>query len=57
MISRVLFIFLFALLTAQRTSQLFAAESKPTPQLEWDKTLEAAKKEGKLACQSSRCPT
>ena len=48
MIFRLLISFLFALLTAPSTSHLFAAESKPAPQLEWDKTVEAAKKEGKL---------
>lgn len=48
MISRGLFIFLFALLTALRTSHSFAADAKPAWQLEWDKTVESAKKEGKL---------
>jgi len=41
-------VFFLVLVIAWRTTDLFAGEVRATGQTEWDKTVEAAKKEGKL---------
>src|SRR5262245_59438107 len=41
-------VLVLVILIAERTTDLFAGEVKAAGQTEWDKTIEAAKKEGKL---------
>ena len=48
MMRTTMFIFTILFLAALLANQLFAAETKPAGQSEWDKTVEAARKEGRV---------